>query len=326
MRMLMLRIVVAAMGLAIASPGFGQAVLSVTKVDTPDPVTAGNLLTYTATATNAGPDSAANLAISDPLPTGTVFISAVASPGATLSTPAVGANGTVTSTWDAAGGTPGGLTPATVSRTLTMVARVCPEAGCIDLENTATVSATDEISAEGESTTTVSVVGDLSITKSGPTEATRGQTITYVLTVQNSGPSNLADAVVTDTLPPGLGATSVISTFPGAVCNILPGNSQVVCTISVGAANQCTRTVPTSGTITIEALVLASAQPAEFENVATVATGTCGTDSDPSDNTATLPITFLISNRAPAMHGAGLAALAALLGAAGALRLRRRTR
>jgi uncharacterized repeat protein (TIGR01451 family) len=50
--------------------------LSITKVDTPDPVIAGQTLTYTITVSNAGPRNASDLVVSDTLPAGVTFISA----------------------------------------------------------------------------------------------------------------------------------------------------------------------------------------------------------------------------------------------------------
>ncbi len=53
-----------------------RADLAVVKTDTPDPVTSGNLLTYTLTISNAGPNSAASVRLTDTLPTGVTFVSA----------------------------------------------------------------------------------------------------------------------------------------------------------------------------------------------------------------------------------------------------------
>src|SRR5438093_1338144 len=53
-----------------------SANLSITKSDSPDPVTAGNNLTYTITVDNAGASDALTVAVSDPLPAGTSFVSA----------------------------------------------------------------------------------------------------------------------------------------------------------------------------------------------------------------------------------------------------------
>jgi uncharacterized repeat protein (TIGR01451 family) len=57
-----------------------RADLSLTKLDNPDPVNAGETLTYTLTVNNAGPSDAASVVISDTLPTGTTFNDALSSP------------------------------------------------------------------------------------------------------------------------------------------------------------------------------------------------------------------------------------------------------
>ena len=55
----------------------------------------GSDVTYTLKLNNAGPDAAAGVAVSDPLPFGTTFVSSSTATGS-LSNPAVGTNGTVT--------------------------------------------------------------------------------------------------------------------------------------------------------------------------------------------------------------------------------------
>src|SRR6266571_8379642 len=74
---------------------FASADLSVTKVDSPDPVNTGSNLTYTITVTNNGPDAAANASWSDTLPPGTTFVSMPDISGWSCTTPAAGDNGTV---------------------------------------------------------------------------------------------------------------------------------------------------------------------------------------------------------------------------------------
>jgi uncharacterized repeat protein (TIGR01451 family) len=58
-----------------------KADLSLTKTASPDPVKVGEDLTYTLTATNNGPDKATKVTVTDTLPEGATFISAVASQG-----------------------------------------------------------------------------------------------------------------------------------------------------------------------------------------------------------------------------------------------------
>lgn len=48
--------------------GCGDADLGITKTDSPDPVIAGNMLTYTVVVTNSGPDIATDVTVVDTLP------------------------------------------------------------------------------------------------------------------------------------------------------------------------------------------------------------------------------------------------------------------
>ena len=63
----------------------------------PNPVGAGQNVTYTFGVSNAGPDGALAVTLSDPLPANTTFVSLSAPAGWTCTTPAVGSGGTVTS-------------------------------------------------------------------------------------------------------------------------------------------------------------------------------------------------------------------------------------
>lgn len=53
-----------------------SADISVTKVGAPNPATVNEELTYTVTVSNSGPDVAANVVLTDTLPTGAIFVSA----------------------------------------------------------------------------------------------------------------------------------------------------------------------------------------------------------------------------------------------------------
>jgi uncharacterized repeat protein (TIGR01451 family) len=70
--------------------------LQVTKVDSPDPVTLNEQITYTITVTNNGPGPApGGFTLTDALPSNTTFASLSASAGLSCSTPVLGANGPV---------------------------------------------------------------------------------------------------------------------------------------------------------------------------------------------------------------------------------------
>jgi len=288
----------------------------------------GLLVTYTNTAENEGPSAVLNMTISDPLPAQSVFISAVASPGASLTTPAVGTNGNVISVWDAAGGTPAGLTAADVVRTLTIVSRVCPEATCSDLTNTATVS-TDTVGVPSDEATTTDPLfpeSNLSISKTASVDRVNaGGSFTYTLNVANAGPSNSATTRVVDTLPPGLAAIDVSTSIPGAICGVALDGGSVVCNFALGAANQCLTNVPTSGQILIEVQVSPNSPTGPAVNMATIGvSGDCGYDPATGDNTAFATVLVLDPAGVPALSQIGLATLATLLGIAGMWMLGRR--
>ncbi len=85
-------------GALFATSAMAASDLSVTVTDSPDPVTAGDNLTYLITLTNSGPDTASSVTMSLPLPVGTTFLSLSTSGLWNCTTPAVGATGTVTCT------------------------------------------------------------------------------------------------------------------------------------------------------------------------------------------------------------------------------------
>ena len=68
-----------------------SADLSITKTDSPDPVSVGQTLTYTLTAKNNGPSNATGVKVTDNLPSGVTFQSATPSQGSCSQ-----ASGTVT--------------------------------------------------------------------------------------------------------------------------------------------------------------------------------------------------------------------------------------
>ncbi|MEN3336266.1 MAG: hypothetical protein V7641_5631 [Blastocatellia bacterium] len=77
------------------APAATNADLSVALNAMPDPVPAGNNLTFMAQVTNAGPDPAANVTLTEAVPANTTFQSLSAPPGWNCSMPAVGGTGTI---------------------------------------------------------------------------------------------------------------------------------------------------------------------------------------------------------------------------------------
>ena len=62
-------------------PAGADSDLTVDKSDSPDPVNVGNNITYTVTIDNNGPDSATGVTLTDTLPAGVAFVSAVSTQG-----------------------------------------------------------------------------------------------------------------------------------------------------------------------------------------------------------------------------------------------------
>ena len=238
--------------------------LAITKTDSVDPVIAGNALTYTLTVTNNGPSTATGVTVSDVLPTGVTFTSAVASQGS-----AANNSGTVTATL-------GTIAPG-ANATVTIVVNV-DEATRTALSNTATVTSTETDSNTANNSvtepTTVNAQVDLAITKVDSADpVVPNGTVTYTLVVTNNGPSEATGVTVNDTLPAGLTLTSSSTTVGTTtdVGNAVTGN---IGTLASGA----------SATITINATVDATAT-GTLSNTATVS-GT-ETDSNTTNNSAT---------------------------------------
>jgi uncharacterized repeat protein (TIGR01451 family) len=221
-----------------------QADLSISKTG-PATVNASSQFTYALNVSNAGPDAASNVSVSDTLPVGVTL---------------VGVSGTG---WTCGGGATVTCTIASLASgtASTITISVTAPAQGITLLNSASVTATTGDPNTGNNTsatvqTTVASQADLSITKTGPTSANASNTISYTLSVNNAGPSTASAVSASDTLPAG--ATLVSASGSGWSCI---GTSTVTCTLAslaVGAAPDIILTVTapaTGGTISNQASV-----------------------------------------------------------------------
>jgi uncharacterized repeat protein (TIGR01451 family) len=182
----------------------GVADLVLTKTDDPDPVFAGDYLTYTLVVTNTGPSLAVNAVITDVLPADVTYVSTSIGPAVCLHS-----NGTVTCVL-------GGVFPG---QSITVAIRVLVDddkRGTIT--NSATVSSEENDPVPENNTvieeTAVTALADVALGKIGePIPMIPGDLITYTLTVTNYGPSKASDIVLTDTLPAGV---TFVGSEPGA--------------------------------------------------------------------------------------------------------------
>jgi uncharacterized repeat protein (TIGR01451 family) len=179
----------------------GVADLSVDKSDSPDPVIAGEMLTYTIDIKNNGPSKAVNVVVSDIVPAGVTIDSVSGGMGVMCNT-----------------GVPGDPTQPTRCfydtlasgdmRTMTIITTVLPQIrGTIHNDVCASSATFDDNNSNDCDTenTTVNGEADLSLTKeivnpqSGDVKA--GDPLAYLITIENLGPSTATGIKLTDTLP-----------------------------------------------------------------------------------------------------------------------------
>jgi uncharacterized repeat protein (TIGR01451 family) len=253
--------------------------LSITKSDAPDPVGVGGNISYTITVNNAGPSPAANVVVSDTLPTGTTFVSCTPTIG-TCTGPPVGSSGTVTANF--------GTLPNAGSGTITLVVNVNAGAGSL-VSNTATVSSptADSNLANNSATATTSVTTaaatDLAISKSdSPDPVLSGSPLTYTIIVSNLGAVPAGSVEVSDPLPSGTTFGSCATTV-GTCSSVPAGGTNGTVRVSIGAMAPAA-----SATITIGVNVVAPAN-STLTNTASVLSST--PDSNSANNSASATTT-----------------------------------
>jgi uncharacterized repeat protein (TIGR01451 family)/fimbrial isopeptide formation D2 family protein len=212
--------------------------LAITKT-APATVEPNGELTYKLHVEDKGPSTAHKVAVTDPLPAGTEFVSA--SEGCS-------AAGTIV-TCEVAGGE---LEVGGEGATFQVTVHVPFALGGAPLTNTATVSAEEsDPHPEDNSSTVTTMVGpdaDLAITKTmGKAEA--GKPLVYTLAITNHGPSASSAVTVKDTLPAG---TTFKSAAPSqGTCS---ANGQAVTcelgALASGGSAQVSITVEVSATAT----------------------------------------------------------------------------
>jgi uncharacterized repeat protein (TIGR01451 family)/gliding motility-associated-like protein len=167
-----------------------SADLAITKVADPEPVIAGDEMTYTITVTNNGPSNALDVVMEDVIP-------------ALLSVVSVDVS---TGTWSAPHWTIGTLAVGdTVTMTITATTESSLAAGT-EIVNVASVSSTTpDPDHENNVATVVSnvvTVADLSVTKDAVNDpGIAGEELVYMVTVTNHGPSDAQNIEVVDHLP-----------------------------------------------------------------------------------------------------------------------------
>jgi uncharacterized repeat protein (TIGR01451 family) len=220
--------------------------LSVTKTASPNPYVPGDPLTYTVTVANSGPSDATGVTVADPLP------AALANAGFTWTCVGTAAptkcdnasgSGDINTTADiAAGGnvtyTITGTVPPGATGTLSNTATATPPAGVEDAGCTPDCDATVSAPASPH-------LG-LTVTKTAtPNPFVPGETLTYTVTVANSGPSDATGVTVADPLPAGLQnfTWTCAGTAAPTKCDNASGSGDINTTADIAAGGHVTYTI-----------------------------------------------------------------------------------
>ncbi|HWP45948.1 MAG TPA: FG-GAP-like repeat-containing protein [Candidatus Limnocylindrales bacterium] len=188
--------------------------LAVSQLDSPDPVTIGNNITYTITVTNNGLSTATGVTLQDTLPAGATFVSITPGQGSCSGTGTINCSlGTL------------------ASGTNTLITLVVKPTLAGTLNNKVSVTANesdpDMSNNTGTADTTVNPAADLSIRiTDSPDPVGVGINLTYTLTITNNGPSSATGITLVDTLPAGVIFISI--TPSQGNCN---GTSTLTCNL-----------------------------------------------------------------------------------------------
>ena len=251
----------------------GDADLSVSIVDNPDPVIAGALLNYDVTITNNGPSAALDVSLEDTLSSNVSFLNATISNG---SGSCILLNG-ITLSCDLNDLAPGAFVTVFID---VLVNPAVPNGAVIF--NTATVSSTVSDSnpannSETEDTTVSILEADLELLKTsdrdvyGPSD-----TIIYTIQINNTGPSDALEVIMVDDLP--LDPQKIVYFYDsgdGACAYDEPSHS-VTCDFG---------TLISGHTVSVDIYVKTKGSLGLITNIATVTT--TSSDPNPANNTDT---------------------------------------
>lgn len=269
-------------GVGVTSTATEADLRVVSKTAAPDPVVAGQNLTYVITVDNVGPAAATNVVVSDTL--GSLvntggFQSAVASQGSC--TPNAVTNGTSQNLSCNLGTLNSGA-----QATVTVVVR--PSIAVSGPRtNTATVRSTDvgdpnQANNSGSVTSQVTAIVDVTAAKTAtPSTVAAGAPITFVATIGNTGPSTAQTVQMVDTLPSNAAFIDVVSVSGGGSCAPIAAGT-------VGGTLTCNWASINSGsqqTVNYRMRPLGSATGSTVVN--SVAASTATAESNTANNSAT---------------------------------------
>jgi uncharacterized repeat protein (TIGR01451 family) len=238
----------------------------------------GDTIEYRLTYTNAGPGTAHNVVISDPVPNKTTFVSCsdtctqtgnpVTSVSWTIAS--VGPNQTVTRTFQVKldDSFPTGSTP------VSNVAKVCTdEEGCKETPPTIV---------------TVTAKPNLAVSKSAGdvTQATPGSQITYTLTYSNTGNAPATGTTITEAIPAGTMFASCSDSCTQTGGSPPTGVTWDIGTVDVGETASVTLTVEVLNSVGCQICNTAQISSPDQDNNATIDSNQVCVNSTPGPNPA----------------------------------------
>ena len=249
---------------SVTSTVSARADVTVTNTGTPNPVNAGQDLTYVVTALNNGPSKGDNVTISNDLPLGVLFVSATPSSGSCAATPTalsytIVGNRTITCNL-------GSINNGAQSTVTIVVRPGTSTRGTTLVNNVSVATSTTEPTVPGATNNTASVNTpvnvpslDIQIKNIDTVDpVTVGNNTVYTLTVTNNGPSEANNLVITDNTPvAGLGFVSASITSPAGTTSSCPTQpaanavgGTVICNVSrLAAGAQAVVSVTMAGTV-----------------------------------------------------------------------------
>ncbi|MEO8502468.1 MAG: hypothetical protein ABI609_01085 [Acidobacteriota bacterium] len=266
--------------------------MTLSKSALPNPVAAGQTLTYTLSFQNLGNLPSSNTILSETVPANTTFTTTGSSAG-----------------WSCANGAPAGsactlnvgtlVATASGSRTFAVVVASPIPAGVTQIGNSACARPTppgEDTNPANDcgSASTPTAAPNMTLTKTAsPSPIAAGQTLTYTLAYANSGTAAATGVVLSETVPANTTFTTTGSSAGWSCANGAPAGT--ACTLSVG-----TVAAAGSGSKTF-AVVVASPIPA---GVTSIGNSACAhptppaSDSNPANDCSTITTTTASPNLA----------------------------
>ncbi len=246
-----------------------RAALSLSKTDNHETVFPGQVLEYAIIVFNNGPSAVSSISVQDNFP-------------AQLKNIAWTCAGTTGSSCSASGIQSGNINSQVSlnpggTATFTINATVRDNASGVISNTVSLISPVDPATNNKSAVDTTTVIPrvNLGLIASAPVSVTMGETLTYTLTISNSGPSAASGVTLTSTLSV---TSTFISSLPGfPICQESGG--VVVCGLGNLAANS---------SVQVQIIVSASASPGQITNVIDIKATEI--DPDPTDNSLTISV------------------------------------